>query len=410
MVHMRSIATLLAAGLLTACTSGTEADRGLSEPVRVTFEKPLNLVVLEARIRDQGPFRFFLDSGATSTVVDTELANQIGLATERASTERGTAAGSQVTVAPVRGGVDFELAPEFTIHVDEVITAPFGPTAQSMMGERFDGILGSALFHQHVIEIDYGNRSLAFHDPASYRYEGEGAVLELDFPERMPALPFIQATLINGEHRLSDFPILVDSGGKTNGMASVPTRRDWDSLVTPANRIFDSMAATGLANDAEGTTHESFFTRMDRLILGPFEFDNPQVSYSAGGPGIAVMGASLLHRFTAIFDYSRKRLILEPNADFDNPPTVDRSGAFLMMSDAEDGALEVLFVADGTPAQAAGLTRGDLIQAVDGVPASEIRLNEVRVMFGQTRKFRLKVQRGDQSLETVLETRSLFDD
>ena len=152
------------------------------------------------------------------------------------------------------------------------------------------------------------------------------------------------------------------------------------------------------------------FTRMDRLILGPFEFENPRVSYSAGGPGIAVMGASLLHRFTAIFDYSRQRLILEPNADFDKPPTFDHSGAFFAMSDAGDGTFEVFFVADGTPAQEAGLVRGDLIQAVDGVPTSQIRLNDARAMFGQSEKFRLKVQRGGQSLETVLEMRSLFDD
>jgi C-terminal processing protease CtpA/Prc len=149
---------------------------------------------------------------------------------------------------------------------------------------------------------------------------------------------------------------------------------------------------------------------MDRLIIGPFEFEDPQVAYSAGGPGIAVMGASLLHRFTAVFDYSRERLILEPNANFDKPPMVDRSGAFLVMSAAGDGTFEVLFVADGTPAHEAGLSRGDVIQAVDGVPTLEIRLNETRAMFCRPKKYRLEVQRDGRKLETVIETRSLFND
>ena len=120
----------------------------------VAFDDPLNLVVLEARIRDQGPFRFFLDSGATSTIIDTDLANQIGLETGIASTGHGTAAGSQVTVAPIQGGVTFDLAPGFTIPIDDVIVAPFGPTTRVMMGERYDGILGSAVFHRYVVEID----------------------------------------------------------------------------------------------------------------------------------------------------------------------------------------------------------------------------------------------------------------
>jgi hypothetical protein len=256
MIRLRSMLGLLAVGLITVRASGTETAPGLAEPVKVAFDNPLNLIVLEARIGDQGPFRFILDSGATSTIVDTELAKRIGLETAPATTRRGTAAGSQVTVAPVRGGVDFVLASGFKVHVDQVIAAPFTQTGQIMVGEHFDGILGSAVFHRYVIEVEYAKRALVFHDPARYRYDGEGTELEIDFPRRMPRLPFIQATLINGDRRLVNFPILVDSGGQTMWMASVATRSQWDALITPANRIVDALGATGLSNSAEGTTHD----------------------------------------------------------------------------------------------------------------------------------------------------------
>jgi hypothetical protein len=391
------------------CLSAPALAVVIQEPVEVGFESPLNLIALEARIQGQGPFRFILDSGAPGTVIDTELAKRIGLDTGRAVTRRSTAAGSQVTAASVQGGVTFALAPEFEVHVGQVITAPFTNTAQIMLGEHCDGILGSAFFFKYVIEVDYAERTLVFHDPVSYRYEGEGAILELDFPRMMSTQPFIRAELVNGERRLVNYPISVDSGGQTMGMASVGTRSEWDALVTPANRIIDVLGATGLSNDAEGTTHATYVTRMDRLTMGPFEFEGPQVSYSAGGAGFASMGASLLHRFTVVFDYSRKQMILEPNAAFDAPPMVDHSGLFIVMSATGDGTFKVLFVSDGTPAHEAGLTRDDVIRAVDGVPTSKLPLNDARVMFCRPAKYHLELQRDGRVLETVMETRSLFD-
>lgn len=408
MIRKHSMIGLLVVGLV-ACASGAETGR-LEEPVTVKFDNPLNLIVIEAKIDGQGPFRFFLDSGASGTVIDTGLAERIGLDLVSEQTRRSTAAGSEVTYSQIRGGIDVELAPGFEVYVKHAIAAPFTDVSRVMVGEHFDGVLGSAFFFQYVIEADYAKREVVFHDSSRYRYDGDGAVLDLEFPARMPRMPLIRATLVNGENRLEDFQILVDSGGQTMGTASVETRRQWDDLITPANRIVEVMGATGLSNEAEGTTHEAFATQMDRLILGPFEFERPLVSYSAGGPSFAVMGATLLHRFTVIFDYERKRLILEPNAEIDKPLLAESSGVMFVNSRDVDGAFEVLFVSDGTPGQEAGLSRGDMILAVDDVPASEIGLNEARMMFCEKATYRLEVQRDGRTRETVLETRALYGD
>lgn len=388
--------------------AGKRPHQELSEPVHLPFDSPLNLIVLEVRIRDQGPLRFMLDTGSPSSVIDTDVAKRIGLETGSANTRRGTAAGSQVTAASVKGGVDFQLAPGFVVHVDKVIAAPFTQSGKIMIGEHFDGILGSAIFHQFVVEVDYAKRMLTLHNAARYRYDGAGSVIDLDFPSHNPRQSFIRVSIVNGDRRLDDFPISVDSGGSLMGTASVARRIEWDALITPDNRIINVLSATGLSNSAEGTTHDAFVTRMNLLTLGPFEFENPLVSYSAGGPGFASMGASLLHRFTVVFDYSRKRMILEPNVNFDKPPMVDQSGALLVASASGDGKLEVWFVSEGTPAHEAGLARGDVIQAVDGVPTSDIQLNDARLMFCRAATYRLDVWREGRRFEVVMETQSLY--
>lgn len=391
---------------------------GPVEPVKVIFDNPLHLIVLQAKIAGQGPFRFVLDSGASGTVIDTQLAKRLGLKTGRPTTGRSTAARSRVTAASVRGGVEFGLAPGLAIHVERVIAAPFTQISQIMIGEHFDGILGSEVFFQYVVEVDYARQNLVFHDPSGFKYvsqEGEweeadkSAVLELAFPNRS-RLPYIKSTLVNGDRRLADFLILVDSGGQTMGTASVARRSEWDALITPENKVVDVLGATGLSNDAEGTTHEAFITRMDHFTMGPYTFDRPLVSYSAGGPSMAVMGASLLHRFTVTFDYRRKRLILEPNRHFYDPILADQSGAMLTMAEEGDGSFSLMFVAPGTPAAEAGLRRGDKILAINGTPARRLGLNDLRAMFCRSGTFALEVQRDARLIEAVLKTRPLFRD
>lgn len=405
MTRLRSMAGILAAALIASCAGGAETAR-LAAPVKVAFDNPLNLIVLQARIGDEGPFRFLLDSGAPGTVVDTELARRLRLNTGTDWTRRGTVAGSQVTASSIKGGLEFVLEPGLGVRVDQVIAAPFTEMGQTMLGQHFDGVLGSAIFFRYLVAVDYANRTIEFHEPASYRYDGDGTVLEIEF---QGAQPFIRATLLNGQRRLVDFPISIDSGGVTMGHASVADRASWDSLITPDNRIVEVLGATGLSDDPEGTTHETFITRMESLILGPFRFEAPVVFYSPGGPRMASMGASLLHRFRAIFDYSGKQLILEPNADFDKPHLFDRSGLFLTSPEARDGTFEVLFVAAGTPGDEAGLIRGDVIETIDSISTREIQLNAARQMFCQDKVFRLGLQRNGGRFDVVMKTRSLFD-
>ena len=400
---------LFAVCVLTACIGGNRSSTRLQEPVELTFESPQNLVVVQARIGDQGPFRFLLDSGATGTVIDANLARRIGLKTTKAYTRGSTAAGSRVTAASVPGGIRFSFTSDFHIQVDRVITAPFTDSGLTIVGEHFDGILGSAIFHQYVVAVDYNRGTLQFHDPPSYRYQGKGTELALYFPTFMPKLPFIKATLVNGDNRLEDFLILVDSGGATMGTASVAKRSDWDALITPENVTVDVMGATGLSNDPEGTTHDAFVTRMDRLFLGPFEIPDPLVSYSSGGPSIPIMGASLLYRFSTIYDYSRKRLILEPNHHLGEPQIMDYSGTMLVNSDASGNSFEVMFVADKTPAKKVGLARGDTIQAVNGIPVAKLKLGDVRAMFGRPCNVLLEVSREGQTRLVILKIRDLFD-
>ena len=84
------------------------------------------------------------------------------------------------------------------------------------------------------------------------------------------------------------------------------------------------------------------------------------------------MGGDILRRFKVIFDYTRKRMILEPNSQFDESFEYDMSGISLTAEGRDYKILRVGRVFEDTPAAEAGLRDGDQILAVDGKPSSEL--------------------------------------
>ena len=363
--------------------------------------------MLEARIKGEGPFRLVLDSGASGTVIEAELARSLGLDVEGASTRRSTSVNSEVTIAQIRGGVEFGVAPGLDVHIPYVYAAPVTSASRIMIGEHIDGIIGSELFFRYVVEVDYEAKELTIHDPDTYRYEGDGTTFDLTFATPGERLPFVKAALVNGERRL-DTEVLVDSGGQTMGTVGLSSRQDWNRLLSDEQAVVEVLGATGLSDEVEGTTHDAFATVMSSLSIGEFELAQPLVAFSPGGPSIPLIGATVLHRFTAIFDYSRKQLILEPNGAFDAPFGSDQSGLTLVNSGSPDDGLRILFVAPGTPADEIGLTTRDVILEIDGQAVDEVGLNEVRSMLSQSGVFRLLVQRGGEEKEVALRTRPLF--
>src|ERR1700694_918179 len=91
-----------------------------------------------------------------------------------------------------------------------------------------------------------------------------------------------------------------------------------------------------------------------------------------------VIGSEILRRFKVIFDYSRQRMILEPNRYFSESYEHDMAGMLLV---TERTGFRVRQVIENSPATAAGLHEGDFISAINGKPAFSLTLEQMRVMF-----------------------------
>lgn len=317
---------------------------------------------VQAMIDGKGPFRLLLDAGGVNVIVP-ELAKVLGLAPEGKAPGAGDAK-DQVELTRVRtldiGGVTLTDQPFAVI--------PLRSYARRVEGAEFDGLVGYELFRRLPAKIDYGRSRVTLYEPSSFRYTGPGARVPLHFNG---PLPQVDATL-DGIPAVFD----VDMGARTSLTLARPFWKE-HKLDTRFGAKQEVIAGAGLGGPAR-----ALLGRAGALKLGDAEIKAPvtmlstaMADRSAETNHGGAIGYGVLRRFSLVFDYPREELFLESNAAVGEPDTHDRAGLWI---ERGDKGFELIEVVAGGPGAQAGLRKGDVVVAVDGVPAAEVKLAALR--------------------------------
>jgi aspartyl protease/PDZ domain-containing protein len=409
-----SAVTLLLAAVLAAATPATPEPEGhaprndgslalspASGPVRIPFDLRGNHVYLRGRVNDSDSLWMVLDTGASGNVIDAGVAKGLGL--EVASIGRGRGAGGTVESGHIRE-VTLKL-PGATLAGSPIAAMPLHPF-QRQTGRAMEAIIGHPFFDRCVVKVDYVARVLEVLPAASFEYTGKGVVLPLTFEHR---LPYVEARVTLPGRKPIEGRFVVDLGSSQALILSPKFIRE--------ERVNDAITKTIEARGrGVGGQMPTRVGRVERFEIGGIAFDRPVTGLPVaadarvGAPQhLGNFGGEFLRRFTVIFDYSRKRMILEPNARLGDPFEADMSGIAPRMGPDGSGTLEVEWIQTVSPAAEAGVRPNDLIESIDGRPALEVGVPGLREMFrreGNTH--RLTIRRGDERIEVALTTRRLI--
>jgi hypothetical protein len=94
----------------------------------------------------------------------------------------------------------------------------------------------------------------------------------------------------------------------------------------------------------------------------------PQEGWFAREGNVGNIGSAVLRRFRVTFDYSRKRVYLEPNERFAEPFEFDMSGLVLVTEGPEFAVRRVQKIIPKTPAEEAGIVPGTRSSHSTGSP------------------------------------------
>lgn len=380
--------------LLVACAvAAAPATAAAQEPlVELPLTSLSNLVIVQGSIGDSRPLWILLDTGAGRTAVDAPLVDSLGLRVTGQGWAQGAAGRAPMRVlgdVHVRlGGADLPLA--------TAVSLPFADL-EPALGKDVDAVVGQELFARYVVQIDYGAGILRLYDPAAFV---------------APAAPSVPLEVVRGEAfvrvrvtvdgRTMDARLQLDTG---SGGAL--------TLDAPFVRAHGLAAGPGLSGGAAwgvGGRSVQVNRFVERLTIGDVAVDAPVATLSldtagvlADGEGEGLLGGEVLSRFTVTLDYGRGRMYLRPNARLGEPFRRALAGMGIFALPPDFRTFRLAYVDEGSAAAAAGLRAGDLVQAVDGRPAGERALHELRDLFKVPgAAYILTIRRGEETMDVRL--------
>jgi hypothetical protein len=368
----------------------------------ISFTMEASHIVFPVSVNGRPPLAFILDTGADQNIIATSQMANYGLEVYAKSKSTG---GGNETEYDYSRDATFSL-PGVTLRNQHVAVLD-QDGLEKALGMRFGGILGYDFISRFVIEIDYQKKLLTLHDPATWQYTGSGAIVPVVIDE---GIPFTHATLEVAGHQFPAFFVIDFGAAETMTLTSAYVK---------ANDLA-ALAQTSSTVNGPAGLEKQFFAQhntrghIDRLELGPLAVENIPVNMSVNTGGAyasknfsGTIGESIYKRYHVFLDYARNRLILEPTAEASQPfPERQAYGLSLLALGNDLHTFTVAAVRAGSPAEQDGFKKGDVVDALDGKPAAQFTLSELRDALATAgARHELGVTRGGEHLAVAVEVR-----
>lgn len=311
------------------------------------------------------------------------------------------------------------------------------------LGIPVHGIIGFSLFKNFIVEINYSSKYLILHKPDTYKYRKckKCETFNLSFYNNKP---YIEAK-VQIDSVFQPVKLLVDTGSSD---AIWLFEDESLGIVPPEKMHFDDFLGKGLSGHVYGKR-----SKLNTLKLKKFELNNIN---SAFPDSIAISHArkftkrngsicgDILKRFNLIVDYKNARLTLKKNKYFKTPFYYNRSGiiieqrGFIVIKEAAVSrevnygspkassnmkinavdyykysmkpAYTIVEVLKDSPAEKAGLLKGDIILKINGKETHTLKLQNVIEYFKSKagKLINLKIDRNNSILSYQFRLEDVF--
>jgi hypothetical protein len=370
----------------------------------VPFEYFRKHIFITAQINDSGPHACMVDNGSNAVVIADRVARDMGVKTYptvgKNQNFKGLGEGTGPKTFVTEDGIAFRL--EGSPILTGTIMVLDMDALEKALGRPLDCIIGSRLFLNFVVEVDFEKRRLTLYDPGGFVYIGHGNTVQL----KLAAPPTIQTEVLTPDGRTVKAVVGLDLG--SDSIIDFHSSFQLKHNVLQAQQPNVLNGATGLAGEFRERT-----ARLPSVDVAGFKIEKPLVGFidTPLDSGLSsrktdgYVGNALLERFTVIFDYSRRQVTFEPSTSIGDPFTANMTSIGADPASDPARGFKVLHVSDGSAAATAGVRLGDRIVEINGVPSSTLTLESFQKMLtAEGAPFNLKVERGGEKIEISFQT------
>jgi hypothetical protein len=245
------------------------------------------------------------------------------------------------------------------------------------------------------------------HAKDKFVYSGSGQSIPTQFNGQGHPIIEAEVTPRGGQPIKGKF--VLDLGSSAALALHSPLVRE-HGLLESSHHTIRAIGVGGAGGDVQAR-----MGRVSELKIGKFKIAGPTALLSQDKGGAFAnaalagnIGQRIAGKFKLFLDYERQRIILEPAANFNEPFDHAQSGMALTTEGADFSILRVLDVLENSPASEAGLLKDDQLLRVDDKSAPELGVTKLGELFERPGAYRLKVRRGDRTIEVTLTTRKLI--
>ena len=349
-------------------------------------------LLVPARIDNSLPLWSELDSGGGGALVFLDAAHAAGIGVRPMYPGRSAGAVDGALATDWRSRVHLAL-PGVRFDEQEVVIK-----AAPLPGDK-DASIGMMVLKAFVVELDHENTSVRLHEALQFRYSGPGQTIPFTIQDNNP---FTAATVTLRGGQQVQAKMVIDTG-------AAASLAYFSRSFALRNGLLERSLAT--APD----TMQRTACRVERLGVGAYGIDRAVV-HAFGTQGFGgqaepdgMIAADFLRRFRVFIDYSRNRMILEPQRSYSDPAAFDASGIRVHRTPEAPDALRIYEVLPGSPARELGLRAGDLLISLDDVPANRMSPGMVQeALTREGREVLLLLQRGEDVFTLRMKLRRLL--
>jgi hypothetical protein len=376
-------------------TTPARFESGTGGIVPFTFE--YNEIVLQVRVNNSQPMKFLFDTGAGISVLKVSKAG--GLNLKKADSLDASGVGGKV-LGYLAKGASLSVA-GVTVYNQPLAILPLDFPCEAA---DVAGIIGYDFINSFVVEIDYDAKTLTLSDPLRYEYSGHGDLIPLTISGNTPRIR-AQLRMPNGPTLEGLFELDTGSDGVLRINSPFVKKH---SLLQSLPKQFDS------AHRGVGGEIKTVDVRMRDFQLGRYVIPDLLVTLARDNEGLlsedandGPLGNEILRRFRIVLDYSRRRMMLEPNQHLGDPIETGMSGIDFGSEDCRP--FKVKKVLENSPAAEAGIQTGDEIVALDGRPFKEIPSFEMEKLLSKNgAEYSLTLSRAGKELVVRIKLRRLL--
>ncbi|NAS29614.1 PDZ domain-containing protein [Flavobacteriaceae bacterium R38] len=399
----------------------------------VSFQFINNLIILPIEVNGV-ELSFILDTGVSKPILFNLADDSLNIKNVKEVFIRGLGEGDAIKAYHSKGN-RFKINKIYNNDQDLYVVLDEDIDLSPNLGIPVHGIIGHDFIKDFVLDINYVSKKIKFYESTSYKYKKCKKCEQFDL-EIFRDRPYVLSNVTLNDSVNTQVKLLIDSGSSD----ALWLFEDKAKKINVPKNNFKDFLGRGLSGSIYGER-----SRVNNFNLGTFQLEDAKVSFP---DSVSIryikkennrngsLGAEILKRFHVILDYNSKKITLRKNANFKSPFKYNMSGielqhngirfvkelesnlgnevntiggrargitalAELNYKVALHPAKEIAEVREGSPAEIAGLQKGDILVTINNRETYRYSLQEVNELLNEKpgKKIKLTVEREGKELK-----------